>query len=87
MEGIRLDEELLLKSSSTERYCGFESYAFRHFNSVVEESGLSRSVWDREHVGSNPTYATINNHKKREIMESDKSDKYRKQKRSRSSVG
>ena len=29
-EGIRLDEGLLLKSSSTERYCGFESYVFRN---------------------------------------------------------
>ena len=25
---------------------------------VIEESGLSRFVWDEEHVGSNPTYPT-----------------------------
>ena len=29
MEGIRLDEGLLLKSSNTERYSGFESLVFR----------------------------------------------------------
>lgn len=27
---------------------------------VVEESGLSRCIWDAEHVGSNPAYPTIN---------------------------
>ena len=26
---------------------------------VVEESGLSRFVWDEEHAGSNPAYPTI----------------------------
>jgi len=31
MEGIRPDEELLLKSSSTETYWGFESLAFRPY--------------------------------------------------------
>jgi hypothetical protein len=25
---------------------------------VIEESGLSRFIWDEEHVGSNPTYLT-----------------------------
>ena len=25
---------------------------------VVEESGLSRFVWDEEHAGSNPAYPT-----------------------------
>jgi hypothetical protein len=29
LEDIRLDEELLLKSSNTERYLGFESIVFR----------------------------------------------------------
>ena len=26
---------------------------------VIEESGLSRCIWDAEHVGSNPAYPTI----------------------------
>lgn len=27
---------------------------------VVEESSLSRHIWDVEHVGAKPTYHTIN---------------------------
>ena len=48
-----------------EGYCRFDPY---HLDllffevlvliRVIEESGLSRHIWDVEHVGSNPTYPT-----------------------------
>ena len=37
---------------------GFES-PLPNKHIVVEESGLSRHIWDVEHVGSNPTYYTV----------------------------
>lgn len=33
-------------------------------NSVLEESGLSRCIWDAEHTGSNPVHATKTNNMK-----------------------
>ena len=36
----------------------FESHSCL-FTRVVEEFGLSRLIWDEEHVGSNPTYPTV----------------------------
>lgn len=32
--------------------------AYLSLQRVVEESGLSRCIWDAEHAGSNPVYST-----------------------------
>ena len=39
MEGIRLDEELVLKTSAPNKRCEFESHGFRFFWRVSERSG------------------------------------------------
>jgi hypothetical protein len=52
-----LAHDLVLKTSGTERY-GDRYLTFPQYR-VVEESGLSRCIWDAEHVGSNPAYPTI----------------------------
>ena len=37
---------------------GFDSHLVHKTNSVVEESGLSRLLWEQKYAGSNPVYAT-----------------------------
>jgi hypothetical protein len=54
---IMLAHDLVLKTSGTEKYG--DRYLTLPQYRVVEESGLSRCIWDAEHVSSNLTYPTI----------------------------
>ena len=64
---IRFPYDLQLVSAHNDRFNGL-SLCDRNIvlglipieaaNREIEEAGLSRSVWGREHVGSNPTFPT-----------------------------